>query len=113
MPRVNLPPGCAGIADGNWRRFADKPGGHITLDDTDPVERRQLAKLRNQDYASAGLVDAGPEKFFTTRGADGRWCVSCRFLAHSWAAACPRCGRDTIPEAEMPVRELPAGPYVP
>ena len=113
MPRVNLPPGCAGIADGNWRRFADKPGGHITLDDTDPVERRQLAKLRNQDYASAGLVDAGPEKFFTTRGADGRWCVSCRFLAHSWAAACPRCGRDTIPEAEMPARKLPDGPYVP
>ena len=73
MPRIFLPPGCAGIADGNWKRFADKPGGHINLDDTDPVERRQLAKLAAQDYASAGLVDAGPEKFFTTRRDDGRW----------------------------------------
>ena len=53
MPRIFLPQGCAGIADGNWKRFADKPGGHITLDDTDPVERRQLAKLAAQDYAAA------------------------------------------------------------
>jgi hypothetical protein len=113
LPRVNLPPGCAGIADGNWRRWADKPGGHINLDDTDPVERQQLAKLRNQDYASAGLVDAGPEKFFTVRKDDGRWCVSCRFLAHAWAHVCPRCGRDTIPETDMPARVLPAGPYMP
>ena len=63
MVRVNVPPGCAGIADGDWRRMADKPGGFITLDDTDPFEKRQLQKLKNQDYASAGLVDAGPEKF--------------------------------------------------
>ena len=112
MPRVNLPPGCAGIADGNWKRFADKPGGRITLDDTDPVEARQLQKLRNQDYASAGLVDAGPEKFFTTRKDDGRWCKPCRRVWNRWSAVCPKCGRDTVPEAEMP-RDLPAGPYVP
>lgn len=112
MPRVNLPPGCAGIADGNWRRFADKPGGHINLDDTDPVERRQLAKLRNQDYASAGLVDAGPEKFFTVRRDDGRWCKPCRRVWNRWNAVCPKCGTETAPEAEMP-RDLPDGPYRP
>ena len=112
MPRVNLPPGCAGIADGNWRRFADKPGGHINLDDTDPVEKRQLQKLKTQDYASAGLVDAGPEKFFTTRRDDGRWCKPCARLWQRWSQVCPRCGQDTVPEAEMP-RDLPEGPYRP
>lgn len=64
MVKVNLPPGCAGIADGDWKRMANRPGGHIELDDTDPLERHQLAKLRNQDYASAGLVDAGPGEAF-------------------------------------------------
>jgi hypothetical protein len=112
MPRVNLPPGCAGIADGNWKRFADKPGGHITLDDTDPVERRQLAKLAAQDYASAGLVDAGPEKFFSNRVGDGRWCRACRRLWNRWNGTCVKCGGETVPEAEMP-RDLPAGQYVP
>ena len=115
MPRVNLPPGCAGIADGNWRRFADKPGGHITLDDTDPVERRQLAKLRNQDYASAGLVDAGPEKFFVRSGLEGKWCPHCpsNTIWYAWTEICPACGGETVPEAEMPARKLPDGPYVP
>ena len=119
MPRIFLPQGCAGIADGNWKRFADKPGGHITLDDTDPVERRQLAKLAVQDYASAGLVDAGPEKFFTTRRDDGRWCPrpGCNFLANSWSLECPRCARQgivtlTVPETDRP-RTLPEGPYRP
>lgn len=114
MPRVNLPPGCAGIADGNWKRFADKPGGHITLDETDPVERRQLAKLRNQDYASAGLVDAGPEKFFATTGPEGRWCpeCSCDTIWHSWTSVCPKCGAPTVPESERPFR-LPEGQYMP
>lgn len=114
MPRVNLPPGCAGIADGNWKRFADKPGGHISLDDTDPVEARQLQKLRNQDYASAGLVDAGPEKFFVRHGPEGRWCPRCpaRTIWHSWTTSCPSCGRETVPESQM-TRKLPEGPYRP
>ncbi|HLI39601.1 MAG TPA: hypothetical protein VKV80_20010 [Streptosporangiaceae bacterium] len=112
MPRVHLPPGCMGFADGKDKFIARKPGGFVSLDDTDPVEARALRKLRNQDYASAGLVDAGPEKFFTVCKDDGRWCPSCRFLAHRWASACPRCGHATVPEAEMP-RDLPRGPYVP
>ena len=101
MPRVNLPPGCAGIADGNWKRFANKPGGFINLDDTDPVEKRQLAKLRNQDYSQAGLVDAFAEKFFTVTKDDGRYCTECRRLWNRWNVTCVKCGRETIPETEM------------
>ena len=110
MPRIPLPPGCFGFADGNRKILADRgPGGFfVNLEDGDP----QLAKLRNQDYASAGLVDAGPEKFFTVRKDDGRWCKPCRRVWNRWSAVCPKCGRDTVPEAEMP-RDLPAGPYVP
>ena len=114
MPRIPMPPGCAGIADGNWRRFADKPGGMLNLDDTDPVEARQLKKLRNQDYASAGLVDAGPEKFFIRHGPEGRWCPHCtsNTIHHSWTRSCPSCGGETVPESEM-ARKLPEGPYRP
>jgi hypothetical protein len=110
MPRVNLPPGCLGFSDGARKFKAERgAGSFVNLEDGSP----QLAKLQRQDYASAGLVDAGPEKFFTVRKDDGRWCAPCRFLAHSWALVCPKCGADTIPEADMPARELPAGPYTP
>ena len=108
MPRVNLPPGCAGFADGNWRKMADKPGGFVNLDDTDPVERRQLQKLQNQDYASAGLVDAGPEKFFVQKGPEGKWCPACtnNTIFHSWTKVCPSCGADTVSESEMVVVKM-------
>ncbi len=114
MTRVNLPPGCAGIADGNWRRMADKPGGFINLDETDPVEKHQLRKLRNQDYASAGLVDAGPEKITVRGGPEGRWCPHCtsNTIFHSWTKVCPDCGLHTIPESEMTRVKL-GGQYVP
>jgi hypothetical protein len=113
MVRVNLPEGCMGFSDGDQRFMAERgAGSFVNLDDTDPVGRRALEKLRKQDYASAGLVDAGPEKFFPVKGPDGKWCADCRFLAHAWAAVCPRCGRDTVPEAEMS-RPKPTGQYVP
>lgn len=110
MPRIPLPPGCAGFADGNRKYFADKPGGHISLEDGSP----QLRKLRNQDYAAAGLVDAGPEKFFVTRGPEGRWCPHCpdNTIRYSWTRTCPSCGGETVPESEM-ARKLPEGPYKP
>ena len=110
MPRINLPDGCFGFADGDRKIRAEHgPGGFfVNLEDGDP----QLKKLRNQDYASAGLVDAGPEKFYTLRKDDGRWCPPCRRVWQRWSHTCPKCGRDTVPEAEMP-RDLPAGPYRP
>jgi hypothetical protein len=111
--RVNLPPGCAGIGDGDWKKKANRPGGFITLDESDPLEKRQLEKLRNQDYASAGLVDAGPEKFFTVKArAAGRWCRGCNTLYYAWKTECARCGLETIPEGEM-VRKHPQGQYQP
>lgn len=109
MPRIPLPPGCCGFADGNQKYLAERgPGSFVNLEDGSP----QLKKLRNQDYAQAGLVDCGPEKF-TMGTQDGRWCSACRRLWNRWNLTCSRCGEPTIPEAEMPARKLPDGPYVP
>jgi hypothetical protein len=115
MPRINLPPGCAGFADGDKKYYADKPGGYVQLDDV--KDANALRKLKNQDYASAGLVDAGPEKqFIHDKRKNGRWCPECRFLGHSWMMVCSRCIRrgrevETVPEFEMPM-DLPDGPYM-
>jgi len=89
-------------------------GSFVNIDDTDPVGARALQKLRGQDYASAGLVDAGPEKFFVRQGPEGRWCPSCTAstIWHSWTRHCPECGSETVPESQM-ARTLPAGPYTP
>lgn len=109
MPRVHLPPGCLGFADGDRKYLGvNGPGSYVNLEDGSA----QLAKLRGQGYASAGLVDAGPEKFFTIRRDDGRWCRPCRRVWNRWNGTCPRCGLETLPEAEMP-RDLPEGPYKP
>lgn len=113
MPRILLPPGCAGFADGNQKYIAERgAGSFVNIDDTDPAGKRALEKLRGQDYVAAGLV-TGEEKFFPVTKGDGRWCGDCRRLWNRWNSACPKCGRDTIPEAEMPPRALPAGPYMP
>ena len=115
MPRIQLPPSCAGFADGDKKYMAERgPGSFVNIDDTDPAGQRALAKLKGQDYASAGLVDAGPEKFFVRRGPEGRWCPACgnNTIFHSWTKHCPSCGAETVPESEM-ARELPAGQYMP
>jgi hypothetical protein len=115
LPRVNLPPGCAGFADGDRKFMAERgAGSFVHIDDSDPIGARALKKLAGQDYAQAGLVDAGPEKFFVKRGPEGRWCPHCssNTIWHSWASACPECGAPTVPESAM-ARDLPAGPYTP
>lgn len=104
MARVNLPDGCRGFADGDDKFMASKgPGGYfVNLDESDPRDRRALAKLKNQDYASAGLVDAGPEKAFI-RGSrtEGRYCIRHNRLWNSWNRICPKCGDETVLESEM------------
>ena len=115
MPRVNLPPGCAGFADGDTKYMAAAgPGSYVNIDDTDPAGKKALKKLAGQDYAQAGLVDAGPEKFFVRRGPEGRWCphCDCNTIFHSWTRTCPKCGGETVPESEM-TREKPEGQYMP
>ena len=101
VPRVPLPRDCAGFSDGDSRFMADRPGGFVHIDDTSPAGAEALRKLANQELACAGLTDAGPEKFFTRRAGDGRWCPDCSRLWNRWNAACPKCGRETAPEAEM------------
>ena len=90
------------------------PGSYVNIDDTDPVGKRALKKLAGQDYAVAGLVDAGPEKFFVKRGPEGRWCphCDCNTIYHSWTKTCPKCGGETVPESEM-TRVKPEGQYMP
>jgi hypothetical protein len=113
MPRIQLPPSCAGFADGEQKYMAERgPGSFVNIDDTDPAGQRALKKLAGQDYASAGLVDAGPEKFFVKHGPEGRWCRGCGTLWHSWTLECGRCHLETIPEADM-CRDLPTGQYRP
>ena len=112
MPRILLPPGCAGFADGNQKYMGERgAGSFVNIDDTDPRGKRALEKLRGQDYVAAGLV-AGEEKFFAVTKDDGRWCRDCNRLWNRWNATCLKCGGETIPETEME-RGLPAGPYVP
>lgn len=106
MARVNLPPGCLGFKAQDGTRYVAKPGTHVEVAD------HHLAALAKNDYAQAGLVDAGPEKFFTVRRNDGRWCRQCHRLWNSWNLACPKCDRETIAETEMD-RTLPAGQYQP
>ena len=100
MTRINLPPGCAGFADGDRKYLAARPGTFVTLDED--RDANALRKLRNQDYASAGLVDAGPQKeFISDPKKQGRWCKRHNRLWHAWTKVCPKCGDETVPESEM------------
>jgi len=100
MPNINLPPGCNGFADGDKKYLSAKPGGKVYLDPD--KDANALRKLKNQDYASAGLVDAGPEKQFIEKGrTPGMWCRQCNFLGHAWMNTCNKCGKPTVSEADM------------
>jgi len=92
---VTLPPGCAGFTMQDGTQYRGREGGSVTVADSHaPFIQRQVG-------GDAGLVgSAAFREFAGTR--DGRWCQDCRFLAQRWSVVCPRCGRDTIPEAEMP-----------
>jgi hypothetical protein len=113
MPRVLLPRDCAGFSDGDHKFMGERgPGSFVHIDESSPAGAEALRKLAAQDLACAGLTDAGPEKYFTRRGVDGRRCGACRRTWFRWSVVCPRCGRDTVPEAQVPRRPL-SGPYVP
>lgn len=107
MPRVQLPPGCLGFRAADGVRIPAEAGAGSFAN----VDDKYIPALRNNDYAQAGLVDAGPEKFFT-KDVDGRWCKPCRRVWNRWNHECPKCGAGTVPEAEMP-RDLPKGQYQP
>ena len=107
MPRVNLPPGCMGFKASDGTRYMAKAGTFVNVDD------KHMPALQAQDYATAGLVDAGPEKLFSRRKGDGRWCGTCRRLWNRWNLVCPRCDGETIPEDEMEEREVRMSDYIP
>ena len=112
MPRVLLPKDCVGFSDGDAQFVGERgPGSFVHIDDSTRVGAEALRKLAAQELACAGLADAGPEKYFPVRASGWRWCEACRRTWHRWSATCPRCGRDTIPEAEA--SRGPVGPYVP
>jgi hypothetical protein len=82
-------------------RYTAKPGTSVDVDE------RHIPALRNQQYASAGLVDAGPEKqFIRDRKQRGRWCPKCVKLWHAWAKTCSKCGDETVSEMEMEERRV-------
>ena len=104
----------------DWRSDEQLMAGKVNRNDFIGIHKElceealTLLKLKNQDYASAGLVDAGPEKFFVRKGPEGRWCPACpnNTIHHSWTRTCPSCGGETVPESEM-ARDLPGGQYMP
>jgi hypothetical protein len=101
MTKVNLPPGCMGFKAKDGTRYVAKAGTHVDVAD------HHMPALRSQDYASAGLVDAGPEKLYIQdKKKQGRWCKTCNRLWNAWNKVCTKCGGDTIPEAEMEVVKL-------
>ena len=108
MTRVNLPPGCMGFKASDGTRYVAKPGTFVDVAD------HHMGALKNQNYASAGLVDAGAEKYFIKAGPEGRWCPSCpcNTIWHHWKLVCPKCGGETVPESEMEHNKL-EGHYVP
>lgn len=108
MVRVNLPPGCMGFKAQDGTRYVAKPGTFVDVAD------HHMAALKHNDYAQAGLVDAGAEKHFIRQGPEGRWCPECpsNTIWHPWTKTCPKCGGVTIPESSM-LRELPEGQYTP
>jgi hypothetical protein len=96
-----------GFKASDGTRYVAKPGTHVD------VAERHMAALKSQDYASAGLVDAGAEKqFIRDEKKRGRWCKSCNRLWNAWNAVCAKCGAETIPELDMD-RDLPEGQYYP
>ena len=108
MTRVNLPPGCAGFKAQDGTRYVAKPGTFVDVAD------HHMAALKNNDYAIAGLVDAGAEKLFIRKGPEGKWCphCPCNTIYHGWKKECPKCGGETVPESEMSRERLP-GQYMP
>ena len=94
--RIPLPPGNAGLRMQDGTHYpADREGDTVTVSD------EHAPHVRREVGGDAGLVGYGAFRSFMGTKA-GRWCISCRFLAQNWSLSCPRCGGDTIPEAEMP-----------
>lgn len=92
MPvRVNLPPGCDSLKFSDGKEYYGKRGTSVVVDDR---HARQIPKSRN------GALDIVSNRQSLSLGTKaGRWCAACRFLAQAWSVECPRCGRETVPEA--------------
>jgi hypothetical protein len=93
MPLINLPPGCRQVRmeDGTLYR-ASREGGHITVSDS---HAKAIDSLRGN--GDGGLLHATAGEY-GARSKSGRWCQACRRLWYAWAAQCPRCGGETVPE---------------
>jgi hypothetical protein len=96
--RVQLPPGCGGFTTADGTRYDAKPGTSVVLED------RHADALARSQHSSIGLVTKPSTGIGTKKG---RWCRPCRRLWQAWSQVCPKCGQDTVPEADM---ETPAGP---
>lgn len=106
MPVINLPAGCSGLQMTDGTNYAGKPGGHVTVSD------EHARHIRRETGGDAGLTGHGSFRSFGA-AKPGRWCGPCRRLWNCWNSTCPKCGTATVPEAEMPARARPRGPYIP
>lgn len=98
MPKVNLPPGCSSLQIYDGTRYkAGRPGGQITVSDD---HAKAIDAMSGN--GTAGLVTAGFREFGVGKKKAGRWCMNCQpaRLWQPWSTSCPRCGSETVPEAE-------------
>lgn len=81
-------------------RYTARKGTSVTVSDdhADAVQR--------YSGGDAAILSAQFRAFAGAGKRLGRWCQACLFLAQAWSVTCPRCGGETVPEAEMP--EQPA-----
>ena len=94
--QVTLPPGCRGFRMQDGTHYTGREGGHVNVAD------EHAPHIRREVGGDAGLAGHGSARVFLGTKA-GKWCIACRFLAQSWATACPRCSGPVVPESEMPV----------
>jgi hypothetical protein len=89
---IRLPDGCTGLdfADGT-KYDAPRQGGTVDLE---PGHARNIG---TSWYGQTGVMSSSQQFSFGTK--DGRRCASCKRTWNNWSLVCPRCGRDTEPEA--------------
>jgi hypothetical protein len=95
MTRINLPPGAYGLSLGSFKTKRVKPGTSVNVDDP-----KILKLIKNCSNTELGILS--DKELVGIKTKNGRWCQECRRLWQTWSKTCPKCSRETVPEADMP-----------
>jgi hypothetical protein len=87
--KVNLPPGCYGFDAKDGTRYnANRPGGHVTVDD------RHARAINQGQYGQQDFISAKGAQSFGTKA--GQLCESCGRTWNAWNSVCPKCDIPTV-----------------